>query len=175
MKNTLFVLSFAFAMVGVASAQTFLGTTTGGPTWTRPVQGNPPTGISGVGVGVRYQTITFTVDVAGSYDFQNTAIGGWDNFTFLYQTAFDPTNQLTNVLIGNDDNPTIGLSGFSRNLALGTDYVFVTTGFAPGDSGAYELKVSNLVGGVATVVPEPASMAAMGLGLAALARKRKKA
>jgi len=50
----------------------------------------------------------------------------------------------------------------------GIDYEFVTTGFANSDFGAF----SNTIGGpgaiIAAAVPEPATWALMGLGLAAV-------
>lgn len=160
---------------------TFTGTTAGGPTFNRPLAGTPPTGLSGVGTAVRYNSQGFTVDAAGSYTFLSTATNpvNWDNYTFLYQTSFNPNSSLTNALIGNDDNPTIGLSGFTFSLAVNTTYFFVTTGFANTDFGAF----SNTISGPGNIiltgasVPEPASVAMLGLGLTgvgAVARMRRK-
>lgn len=160
----------------VAMAQTFTGTTIGKPTFNRPLSGTPPAALSGVGTAVQYDVLAFTVNVSGSYVFQNTALGTpvWDNYTFLYSPTFSAAAPLTNVLIGNDDNTTIGLSGFTFSLTAGTSYKFVTTGFANTDFGDYSLTVRGP--GTATldgVVPEPASMLALGIGAAALLRRRR--
>lgn len=103
-------------------AQSTNGDTTGQPTWTRPVANGtlppiPP--LSGVGTATPYQALEFTVNLSGTYTFQCTATGGWDNYTFVYANAFNPASQFTNVVIGNDDNPNIGLSGFTVNLSAG--------------------------------------------------------
>jgi hypothetical protein len=164
MKKLLLALCIPLLLAGAASAQTFTGTTLGGPTWNRPQGGNPPTLLSGVGTAVPFQTIQFTLSVAGSYTFQNTGTNpvNWDNFTFLYQGSFNPSAPLMNVLVGNDDNTTIGLSGFTRTLNAGVNYFFVTTGFANSDAGSYSLTISGP--GIATVVPEPSSLALVALG-----------
>jgi len=67
---------------------------------------------------------------------------GWDNYTFLYQHSFNPAAQFANVLIGNDDNPAIGTSGFSINLTAGTCYTMVITGFGNTDSGSWSTVIS---------------------------------
>jgi hypothetical protein len=167
----------------IAHAQVFAGTTVGGPTWTRPVQGSPPVPpLSGVGTATRYQALTFTVSASGSYNFLSTATNpvNWDNYTFLYVNSFNSNSAFTNLLRGNDDFPTIGLSGFN-NVALtaGLNYIFVTTGFGNDDAGAYSLSISGP--GTATlaptnVVPEPSTYALMATGLAGLvgvARRRR--
>ena len=159
-----------------AQAQSFPGDTTGGPTWNRPLAGNPPIPpTSGVGTAVPYETLTFTVTASGPYAFNSIAAdfgnGPWDNYAFLYHTSFNPTDQFTNVIVGNDDFPNIGTAGFSSvNLTAGTPYIFVSTGFANDDFGPYLLEI----GGPGTaVVPEPATLAAVaGLSLVALRRRR---
>jgi len=166
--------AFAF-FVGEAHAIVVVGTTLGGPTWTRPQAGTPPTLLSGVGVGVSYSVTPFFVSTAGSYIFQSTATSpaGWDNFTFLYVNTFNPASQFTNVLVGNDDNPGIGLSGFTTALMANTQYRFVTTGFAPADAGAWSLDITGPGTITIGVVPEPATYAMMALGLATLLAARR--
>ena len=167
MKTRTLALLSALIFTAQAQAIVVLGTTVGAATWTRPVAGNPPTPpLSGIGVGVNYTVTPFTVSAAGSYLFQSTATSpvNWDNYTFLYQTSFNPASQFTNVLIGNDDNPSIGLSGFSYALNTGTTYFLITTGFATGDAGAYSDSITGP--GNVNVVPEPAAFGLMALGLA---------
>ena len=171
------------ASSALADTVTFTGTTAGGPTWNRPVAGTPPVPPpSGVGTNVPYSVTQLTVGTSGSYVFQSTATNpaGWDNYTFLYQNSFNPLSQFTNVLIGNDDNPTIGLSGFTINLTAGTTYFFINTGFENTDFGQWSATVTGpgtiIVGGGANV-PEPNTMILLGSGLSgliAIARRRRK-
>jgi hypothetical protein len=90
------------------------GDTTGQPTWNRPIAGVPPTSLSGVGTAVRYDVLSFNVDIAGSYLFNGTST--YDNYGFLYQGAFDPAAQFTNVIIGNDDDGSSLDYGFTTTL-----------------------------------------------------------
>jgi hypothetical protein len=159
----------------VAAAQVFTGTTAGGPTWTRPVAGNPPVPpLSGIGVGVNYNALTFQVSANGLYDFLSEATNpvNWDNYTFLYSGSFNPLSAFTNVIIGNDDLVSIGRSGFNVNLTTGTNYIFVTTGFAQGDAGAFRTTIRGP--GTATVVPEPSTYVLIATGLAGLAVARRR-
>ena len=157
------VVCTALSSAASAAAVVVNGTTAGGPTWNRPLAGSPPAALSGVGTAVRYQTTQLSVSTSGAYVFQSTATNpvNWDNFSFLYATSFNPAAQLTNVIVGNDDNTTIGLSGFTTNLTAGLNYVFVETGFANTDFGAYSLNISGpgtiTIAGAA--VPETATWA----------------
>ncbi len=143
------LITIALVTTGRADTVTYTGTTAGGPTWNRPIEGNPPTVLSIVGTAVPYSVQQFSVSLAGLYNFQSTATNppNWDNYTFLYQNSFNPMSQFTNVLIGDDDNPSIGLSGFSFNLVAGTNYLFVTTGFSNTSFGAF----SNTFAGPGTI------------------------
>lgn len=82
----------------------------------------------------------FAASATAQWDIDSLQIGGWDGYIHIYENAFDPLDQLTNLLAGDDDGP--GGIGTSQilNLALapGTDYILVTSGFAAGDVGPYE-------------------------------------
>ena len=90
----------------------------------------------------------FTVDVSGLYTIDSDQIGGWDGFLFLYETCFDPLDQTTNYVAGDDDGPGgIGTSQIlDVNLSTGTDYYIITTGFSAGDFGDF----TNTITGVGT-------------------------
>jgi hypothetical protein len=183
-KNTLRLglATLALALsTTAAQAQTYSGNTTGAPTFNRAIQ--DCSALSGVGVGVRYSVQAFYATTAGSYTVTSNATGLWDNFIFVYRTAFNPAAALTNCVIGDDDGPAgIGQSLLTTALMANTQYFLVTTGFAPTDFGAF---TNTFSGGPApivlgtlpsAVVPEPSTYALMATGLigvVGIARKRK--
>ena len=104
--------------------------------WDRPIGGGPS--ISGLGP-VSYSVYgPFTVDVSGLYTF-NSVQSGWDGYIHVYENAFDPLNQLTGLLAGDDDGPGgIGTSEIlDLSLTTGTSYYLITSGFAAGDFGSF--------------------------------------
>lgn len=120
-----------------AATVNYSGTTVGGLTYNRAL--SSCAGLSGVGVGVTYSVQQFSVDTSGAYDVTSVQTGAWDGFLFVYQSAFDPANPLTNCFSANDDGGAgIGTSDIlGVALTAGTQYFAVTTGFAPGDEGAF--------------------------------------
>lgn len=172
-KPALLALAAAAAVAGPAQAAifTYTGDTTAGPTFTRPLE--DLSGLSAVGVGVRYSVFSFTVSAPGDYTFLTT--GEFDTFAVLYQASFNPAAALTNALIANDDlvAPPFTTSGFAETLATGTLYHYVVTGFAPTDFGGYSTTIGGP--GVVTQVPEVQTylMMALGLGALGLARRRR--
>lgn len=120
------------------------GTIVGAPTFTRALA--DCSALSGVGVGVGYHVQGFQVDASGSYAF--SSVQTYDGFLHLYQTAFDPTNALTNCLSGNDDGSGgIGTSEFSFSLTAGVQYFLVTSAFDPTESGTF----ANTITGPGTI------------------------
>jgi hypothetical protein len=93
----------------------------------------------------------------------------------LYRTAFSPTAQLTNVIIGDDDsNSSSSLDyQFTTTLATGTNYFLVSTGYNNGDSGAFTTTITG-PGNVLTAVPEPFTIIGTIVGGTAALRMRKK-
>ncbi len=123
-------------------------------------------------VFARYSTFAFNVTLGGQYDFLSTQ--DYDGFLILYRDFFDPSNSLTNFLIGNDDlDFMIGQSGFSFILSTNITYLLVTTGFDDASFGNFVNMISGP--GQIQVIPEPATMILLGTGLAgAVATRRRK-
>ncbi len=163
-----------------AATLSYTGTTAfiGAPTWNRPNANGtnaPVNPLSVIGTSVRYSAKGFSVGTSGSYTFTSTSTTpGFDNYTFLYGNTFNAASPLTNVLVGNNDNPSTTVSGFTRNLNSGVNYFFVTTGLSNNDVGAF----TNTIVGPGTIVaavpaavpaPEPATilgtLAAFGYGV----------
>ncbi|AVH66471.1 PEP-CTERM sorting domain-containing protein [Nostoc sp. 'Peltigera membranacea cyanobiont' N6] len=156
--------TLSVAVMGVKPAQafdfTYTNTTIGQPTWTRPFVANEvniPTLPSGIGTVASYSTFEFKVDTKGLYNFLSIATNPteWDNYLFLYTDSFNPNNPLLNAVIGNDDFPKRGRSGFN-NVSLTTDknYFLVTTGYFDASQGVFENTISGS-GKVVKTVPEP--------------------
>ncbi len=161
-----------WALPAHAAIFTFTGNTTGGPTFTRPLE--DLSGLSAVGVGVSYSTFNFTVSAAGDYSFLTT--GEFDTFSILYSGSFSPASPLTNAIVANDDliAPPFTTSGYVATLATGTNYVLVTTGFSDTDFGPYSVTIGG-PGTVVGAVPEPAAYVLFGLGLGAILLRRRRA
>lgn len=160
-----------------ADTLTYGGTTAGGPFFARPDSNEDRVPVAPSGFTSRYNVLQFSVSAAGSYVFASAATAplNWDNFTLLYQNVFNAAAPLSGVLIGNDDNPTVGLSGFSYSLSAGVNYFFVTTGFTANDAGAFNNTVTGP--GVITAaapIPEPATLTLLGLGVSSLVAIRKR-
>ena len=154
-----------------AGAVSYLGTTLGSPTWNRPNAGSPPVSpLSGIGTAVAFSVQQFSVTQSGPYDFMSTSLTptSWDNNAYLYRTGFNPLSPLTNIIVGNDDFPDIGMSGFNGViLAPSTNYLLVTTGFTNTSFGSFSNTISgpgNIVLQGSAAVPEPSSFLIYGLG-----------
>jgi hypothetical protein len=164
------------ALAGQAQAVVVVGTIAlTDPTFNRPISGTPPTILSISGSAAHYDLIELAVSATGSYVFQNTAVGAWDNFSVLYQNAFNPALGLLNALVANDDNPGVGLSGFTITLTAGTSYKYIATAFSNSGVGDYSVSITGP--GTITIgaVPEPGTYAMMAMGVAGLllaARRR---
>lgn len=152
---------------------TFTGDTTGGPTYNRPIE--DLSNLSAVGTDVSYRTHAFSVDATGVYTFMTT--GEHDTFVFLYETAFDPSTPLANVLNASDDllSPPFTTSGFAQSLTANANYIYVTTGFANDEAGRFSTTIAG-PGAVITqrdnAVSEPGTVALLALTLGAIGFSR---
>lgn len=163
------------SFAALAGSVTVNGSTSGAPVWNRTTAGAPPTGLSGVGTAVPFLVTAFHVTADGSYQLDNQA--NYDTYLHLYQSAFDPLAQFTNVIAANDDFGGSLSSQLTSNLLAGTNYFAVTSGFGNSDFGAFALTISgpgavNL--STRAQVPEPTSLALAGLALLGLVATRKR-
>jgi hypothetical protein len=136
------------------------------------MNGRPNSLISTTAGAFRYVATTFTPTASGDFLIQ-LHTGGIDGYLLAYNGAFNASNPLTNI-IGRDDVGNLGDS-FSSNMALtlvaGQTYTFVSTVFTASE----DISSGTLViAGATAPVPEPATLAILGLGVAAIAQKRRR-
>ncbi len=167
-KSLMVILGLALATVSTVQPSTaavfnYQDDTTNEPIWRRVAPGNPPTLISGerdgnMGMSVPYSVFDFTVDRSGSYTINGDskpttpANRKWDIFLTLYEGSFNPTQQLTNVLIASTTTNGSTVT-FNRELVTGEKYFLVTTGRRVNDFG----KFSNTISGLGEITPIPES------------------
>lgn len=128
------ILAGSTPMVAQADfSQVFTGNTRGGPTWNRP--NSVGTVVTGTSVAYRVDTFTLLDDarciIYGAQDY--------DGYLHLYMSSFDPLDQLTNFVAGDDDGDLgIGTSKLEDLDLMAGFYVLVSSGFSNTSAGRYQ-------------------------------------
>lgn len=98
----------------------------------------------------QYDKITFQVTETGTYSFTFTGGTLSSRVLNLYQNSYEIGNLCGNWLTSNANfnGSTVGLSSsLSANLTAGINYVLIISGFGNGNSGTYNINITNNVGG----------------------------
>ncbi|MBU2877634.1 PEP-CTERM sorting domain-containing protein [Aliiglaciecola lipolytica] len=169
----LMLVTLACCSAPAISSLVYSDTNATGDFWARPVGDGPS--ISTLGP-VQYHVQSFYT--AGSGEFNFSSVQDYDGYLHLYEFDFSPSDQLVNLLAGDDDGAGgIGTSEFSFNLVGFQQYYLVTSAFAAGDIGSFTNTVSADDSDIAVFagmvsVPEPSTFAIFSLGLVGLASRR---
>jgi len=168
--RAIFVLALLPTLAS-ADVVSYTGSTTGQPTFRRPLAGTPPLQLSPVGTAVCFEALAFQVSEPGAYTLViTTASSGYDAFMHLYAPGFNPLLPLAGCMTGDDDAGPGSNPSITMNLVPGSSSIAVISGFQNTDFGAYTLEIRGP--GKITLIPAPASLAL--LALPALAPRRRR-
>ena len=164
------VLAVSASSAAMAATYQFSGDISGSPTFKRLIGSGP--NLSTVANAVHFNTFEFGVSQSGNYSFESlvpgdlsTKGGDWDNYLFLYQTAFNPADARVNILKG-AAGIGFGPATLKFDLNAGGRYVLVTSGYLNKDKGSYINTINGA--GLVSAVPEPGAAALLLVGLLAL-------
>lgn len=128
-------------MASPADVEIYSGTNVGGPEWDRPLSDPVMCSISSLGP-VRYSDQPFFVAADGTCDFDSQQ--SYDGYLHIYEISWDPLDQCTNLIAGNDDGAggigTSNINGLS--VTTGVTYWIVTSAFAAGGEGTFDNTIS---------------------------------
>jgi len=150
-KSLLFSLLLLTAYFSLAQSVITGAITTSDPTFDRPDEGAPPTTLPVRGANVHYDVIPVTISATGLTTFACSSVDpNFDTFGFLYSPAgFDPTNPLSNVLVGDDDSGPGFNFAITYNFTTPGVYYLVVTTFKSLNRGVYS--ITSTEGGVLPV------------------------
>lgn len=191
MKRLSVIVIAVMAQMSLATDLLWSGDTTTGATWQRP------SSLTAFGGNtIRFSAQEFHVSASGNYTLE-ASVSYPNGFIFLYNGAFNPAQPLTNLQDGDQYfNGTFSVLGgtvigykhckIAANqtdnfndpsgsfLMQGVTYTMVVTSNYDIEYGTFAAGIGGGSGNViAGAVPEPATLACLGLGLAAITRRRR--
>ncbi|MDN5210671.1 T9SS type A sorting domain-containing protein [Fulvivirgaceae bacterium BMA12] len=120
----------------------YSASTTGNPNFQRPIEGNPP---ASTNAGDHpYHVQPFIVSADGEYHI-SIINANYDPFIAIYETNFNPSAPLNDVLSANDDDFIGNLGIFPlimQELVAGRQYFIVTTSSNIDDSGDFTAEIA---------------------------------
>jgi len=90
-----------------------------------------------------FEAIQVSVTTTGTYIFQSGS--NFDDYGYLYQTSFNPSNPVSNIVTSDDDSGGSARFQFSATLQAGTTYILVITTYSSGATGSISVTVSGPV------------------------------
>lgn len=129
-------LLLAAAPAAVADeGQTFNGNNLNGPRWNRPIGSGPAISAA----NPRYHVQPFRLESAATCNIYS--VQDYDGYLHLYRGSFNPNNQLTNLVAGDDDGPGPLGAGTSQLIGLALtagNHFLVTSAFGANGEGRFQ-------------------------------------
>lgn len=93
-----------------------------------------------IGQNKYYQSIQIMVNTSGNYIF--TSIENIDDVGYLYQSNFDPSNPMNNLIVEDDQSDGNNQFSFSVDLQAGVPYTLVFTTYSQRVTGPFTIVAS---------------------------------